>query len=444
MKILHYSLGFAPYRTGGLTKFCMDVMEEQQREGNEVFLLWPGRTYYFKGKTRIRETKTTNGVLSYEVINPTPVSYDEGIKQVDPFMYKGDKKCYEVFLEKIKPDIIHIHTFMGMHINFLIVAKQKKIKIVYTAHDFFPICPKVVMFKNGQICESVENCKECGQCNHTALSLWKIQILQSFLYRELKDCNMVRKIRKAHRDSYLGNVKKDYEVINSSNRIEDYKLLRSFYNKMLNMVDVIHFNSRLTQNIYEKYMTISVKKEVITITHANIGNHKREKEFGEQLKITYMGSQSYAKGYYMLREALDILWKEESKISLTIFFEPIEARQYLNVQDRYTYSDLDSIFNNTDILVAPSQLLETFGYTILEALSYGVPVLLTKNVGAKDIVPKKGGIILEQNSSVCLAETLRTISPCKLVSMNKCIIEEAEIKTIEEMCKEIEKKCYKG
>ena len=42
MKILHYSLGFPPYRTGGLTKFNYDLMIEQVKEGNDVALLWPG------------------------------------------------------------------------------------------------------------------------------------------------------------------------------------------------------------------------------------------------------------------------------------------------------------------------------------------------------------------------------------------------------------------
>ena len=43
MRILHYSLGFPPYRTGGLTKFCLDLMIEQKNEGDEVALLWPGQ-----------------------------------------------------------------------------------------------------------------------------------------------------------------------------------------------------------------------------------------------------------------------------------------------------------------------------------------------------------------------------------------------------------------
>lgn len=39
MKVLHYSLGFPPYRSGGLTKFALDLMREQLNEGNEVALL---------------------------------------------------------------------------------------------------------------------------------------------------------------------------------------------------------------------------------------------------------------------------------------------------------------------------------------------------------------------------------------------------------------------
>ena len=43
MKILHYSLGFPPYRTGGLTKYCIDLMLTQNEQGFETALLWPGR-----------------------------------------------------------------------------------------------------------------------------------------------------------------------------------------------------------------------------------------------------------------------------------------------------------------------------------------------------------------------------------------------------------------
>ena len=39
-----------------------------------------------------------------------------------------------------------------------------------------------------------------------------------------------------------------------------------------------------------------------------------------------------------------------------------------------------------DLLVVPSLWKETFSLITLEALSYGVPVLVSENVGAKDII----------------------------------------------------------
>lgn len=39
MRMLHYSLGFPPYRIGGKTKFCMDLMHQQMNMGHEVALM---------------------------------------------------------------------------------------------------------------------------------------------------------------------------------------------------------------------------------------------------------------------------------------------------------------------------------------------------------------------------------------------------------------------
>ena len=61
---------------------------------------------------------------------------------------------------------------------FLDAAKKKGIRLVFTTHDFFPICPKVTMFSHGKICDSIASCEACGVCNNTALSLKKIRILQ--------------------------------------------------------------------------------------------------------------------------------------------------------------------------------------------------------------------------------------------------------------------------
>lgn len=114
----------------------------------------------------------------------------------------------------------------------------------------------------------------------------------------------------------------------------------------------------------------------------------------------------------------------------------------MKVHDRYTYSGLKDIFDNTDVLVAPSIWYETFGFTVLEALSYGVPVVVSGTVGAKDILSNGAGIVIEDITSQKLCEVLKNLTIEKLEIMNRIIVEEQSIMRIQEMSLQIEQACY--
>lgn len=425
MNILHYSLGFPPYRTGGLTKFCMDLMKEQVREGNQVSLLWPGKIQLFGNHTRIKKNKSIDNIGSFEVINPTPVSYDEGIVDIQAFEVEGDLQVYERFLENLRPEIIHIHTLMGLHKNFLIAAKKLCIKTVFTTHDFFPICPKVTMFRDGMICPDAESCASCPKCNMTALSLKKIQILQSPLYRKLKNSSIVKKFRKSHRDEYLSEQKVIKGI--STKFSEDYMKLRQFYKSQLDLMDIVHYNSSVSKQVYEKYMG-KRRCVLIPITHGNIQDHRRIKKFSKPLKITYLGPMGGAKGFFYLKDVLDDLWKENQDFTLNVFFHKEGLPIYMKQHNPYNYSQLESIMNNTDILIAPSVWNETFGYTVIEALSYGVPVIVSSHVGAKDVIPDGCGIIVHDSNE--LKDAIKNLTIKKLEEMNFSILKYFQAKTI--------------
>ncbi|PWX16366.1 hypothetical protein CYK66_07125 [Clostridium perfringens] len=57
MNILHYSLGLPPYRSGGLTKYTIDLMEEQINQGENVSLLFPGKIKLVNSKVNIKKYK---------------------------------------------------------------------------------------------------------------------------------------------------------------------------------------------------------------------------------------------------------------------------------------------------------------------------------------------------------------------------------------------------
>lgn len=442
MKILHYSLGFPPFRTGGLTKFCTDLMVQQAREGNEVSLIWPGEIGILNKTTSIKNSgvKIINEsrICSYRIKNPLPIPYDEGIGNVEPFVNEGDEGVYLRFLEEIKPDVLHIHTFMGLHKNFLTAAKKLNIHIVFSAHDFFPICPKVTLFKNGGICENANNCDECSVCNASALSMKKMIILQSRIYRILKDTAIVKKLRKQHRDAYLADEDCKISEINFS----DYFQLKRYYQMMMNLIDVIHYNSTLTKEIYEKYLG-KRKSKVISISHGDISDNRRLKEVKDDcINVRYLGAQSRAKGYFYLKKSINNLKGNKNKLVLHIHFQPEKSEKYMRVHHRYTYSELEQIFENTDVLIMPSICYETYGYVVLEALSYGVPVIISNNVGAKDIIVENAGIVFDSKNQYALTHVLEQINADMLMEMNRVICEKQPIITMEKMARQIEKDCY--
>lgn len=310
MKILHYSLGFPPYRSGGLTKFCMDIMQEEKRIGHDVSMLWPGEIKLIRKDVLIKGRGQQQGIQSWEIINPLPVSYDEGIVDIEAFTAPCDKAVFVKFLKVAAPDVIHIHTFMGLHSEFVEAAKELGIKTVFSVHDFFAVCPKVTMYRNDAVCVHADNCGDCPQCNLTALSMKKIKILQSPLYRELKDSYVSKKLRKRHRDQYLsGNAEKEVKsTVGAHRSAEDYKSLRAYYGRMISSVDMVHYNSSVTKSVFERFF-IPSDSRVISISHADIKDNRKTKNFGKrlrnelcnELRLTYLGPAGGAKGFFVLR-----------------------------------------------------------------------------------------------------------------------------------------------
>lgn len=440
--ILHYSLGFPPYRTGGLTKFCMDLMREQRCTGHTVALLWPGRMPKIGGKTAIKYGGKIDGIDSYEVVNPTPVPFDEGVTAIEAFTQAGDPACYEQLLNAVRPDVIHVHTLMGLHESLLRIAKAKGIRLVFTAHDFFPLCPKVTMMRGGVLCNHVADCTHCAGCNATALPLWKVQLLQSPLYRIGKDAPIVKKLRKSHRDAYFEDAT-PAETLPDNRLAEDYRRLREHFGDLLDYMDILHYNSTVTRDRYEQFGK-KRNSTVLPISHADIADRRRERIYtsDQPLRLTYLGGYSQGKGWFVLREALDALWEKRQDFCLHLFFQPPDVPAYGVVHDRYTYDQLPDIFDQTDAALIPSVLYETFGYTALEAFSFGVPTIVTDHVGAKDVLPDGGCITVPANDADRLREAIDTLTPDRLTAMNKAILHADAPMTVHRLQEVIMQQCY--
>lgn len=439
MNILHYTLGLPPYRTGGLTKYSVDLMREQVKDGDSVFLLWPGKIRLAVKETSIKKRASFEGIKSYELINPLPVSLINGINNTAVYTKPCDINVYKDFIVKIKPDIVHIHTLMGIHREFFDACRDLGVKTVFTSHDYFGLCPMVSLLYDSMPCDNDNGCEKCVRCNSYALSYKKLVVLQSPLYRYLKDSSLVKMLRRRFKNKASSNFLQPENIPANSSDADQYKRLREYYLYMLSSVDKIHFNSSNTKRIFSRFINTD-NSEVISITHGDISNNKRYKSRGKRLRLAYLGPQLSYKGYNMLIDALDELSVSyEGQFELNIYMAPEDKRAYFNIHQPYAYSQLENVLESCDVVLCPSLWYETFGFTVLEALSYGVPVVITENVGAKDIVEdgKTGIVIKAEKKELVSALTDILNNSSLLTQMNRYIVENTDIKTMDDHAGEI-------
>lgn len=429
MNILHYCLGFPPYRTGGLTKYAIDLATKQS-EDNEVYVMWPGR-YGLTPKVRFVQKKKGDRLHSVEVINPMPVPLLEGIQDASIYMKDVDGRVYEDFLQEHKIEVVHAHTLMGLHKELLTAAKRLGIRVIFTVHDFFGICPKVNFMNGSTLCDesSVLSCENCYSCCKTALSMNKIKILQSGAYRLAKESKLVKKLKGAYKSNQAAA---DFEL-NTEDKRERvpekrgmYLNLREYFFGIFELVDVFHFNSYLTHQVFRRYYDKEFVYEIVPVITGSIKDQRAITEKKDKVHFTFIGNQTPYKGFPMLIEALDSLVNKGIHNFVLHAYSPQHyfKRDYLICHEPYKANEFPEVMGNTDLLLMPSRCNETFGLVALEALSYGRPVLVTQSCGIKDFVDERIAIIIsgeEQALAVELEKCCR--NPELLAEMNREVLD---------------------
>ena len=124
----------------------------------------------------------------------------------------------------------------------------------------------------------------------------------------------------------------------------------------------------------------------------------------------------------VLKKALDDLWESGKQDFILKMFGPVpQPAPYMQVQpEGFRHDELPEILSDTDVLVAPSVWYETFGFTVLEALSFGVPVIVTDHVGARDVVGQ-GGLVIPAGDDAALRQTIESLDSERLAAMRQAV-----------------------
>lgn len=171
---------------------------------------------------------------------------------------------------------------------------------------------------------------------------------------------------------------------------DKFDKLIDYYKGMFAQVDCFHFNSSVTHDVYGKNVEFS-KGEVISITHLGVHDNREIKEFdNSSLRLGFIGNITPYKGFPLLKQILIALSEEGlTNWNLSVYGGGVKIdsdNSNIKFKGKFTSKDLKRIYLEMDLLIVPSVWYETFSLITLEALSFGVPVLVSNTVGAKDLV----------------------------------------------------------
>lgn len=278
---------------------------------------------------------------------------------------------FEEILELVKPAIVHFHSIQGMGISMLETCFKKNIPYVVTLHDAWWVSQKQFIS-----CDNVE------KDTPVVPSAGKTT---SFAYSKHLD---------TFRDSRLRYVLENAECLLSPS----------------------NYSARFYKS--NKFENIIVNKNGVNVPH--LSKHTRE---GSTLRFGYVGGNTPIKGFNVIQHAFS---KNTGKdIQLTIAdnttnlgyssFSQDDISFYPDVKlvPGYTQDTIDQFFASIDVLLFPTQVMESFGLTVREALIRNVWVITTDAGGVtEDIIEGENGFIipLEDKGEALLAAINKTVA----------------------------------
>lgn len=332
------------YRFGGASVVYLNSAEILEKQGHKVVF------FSFNDDNNI----STNSE-KYFIDRKIQVGQNNNkAKNVTDYFYnKQAAKRLEILLKEEKPDIAHIHLFIGgITPSILPVLKKYAVPIVYTAHDYRLICPAYTFLDGkGSICEACagENFYNCA----------------------LKKCS---------KGDFLQSVVMMAEMY--------YR--NAFFNS-IKYIDGFCFVSNFAKNKHLQYMPKLKSKETTVLF--NFCKYKNDVFENKDSYFLYYGRISSEKGLITLLAAFKYIKHTNLKIvgsgsQLDILREYVIKNKINNIEflGFKSGAELTDLVSNAYFVIVPSEWYENNPMTIVESYSYGTPVIGANIGGIPEII----------------------------------------------------------
>src|SRR3954453_18783052 len=167
MRILFAAHQFFPEHYAGVEIVTLGLAQELRARGHETYVLAPKRSIPFNDiRPGEIEDYEYGGVPVRRVGRPK-----EGVFRPYRLGYENETMARRTreYMKEVRPDIVHAEHFQGLSASVIPVFKEFDVPLVYTATDFWTICPVVDLRRHdGVLCKSPEltHCIRCVASRH--------------------------------------------------------------------------------------------------------------------------------------------------------------------------------------------------------------------------------------------------------------------------------------
>lgn len=298
------------------------------------------------------------------------------------------KRGLDSALNNIKIDLAHAHNiYGGLTTSVLDTLRNRGLPIVLTLHDYKLICPNYKLLSHGKICE---DCK-------------------------FKKYFMAIKNR-CHKDSLIAS------AIYS---IETY--FNSFFDKYQKNIQLFISPSKFLK---EKFMEFGWSTEKIIYLPNFIAIDDFKPQFPPGPYFIYIGRLSSEKGLPTLMKAFMEIKSPKAKLYI-VGDGPIRKEleghahddQRIHFTGYLSGNSLKEVTRNALAVVVPSEWYENAPLSVLEAFSFGKPVIGSKIGGIPEMIDEGyNGYLFNPGDVNNLKEKLKlmlSLSDQKIISMGK-------------------------
>lgn len=365
MKILHVNSLYHPIAVGGAERSLQGLAEAQLARNHSIIVV-----ALIPGESHLGEV---NGVKVYYVglrnlywpfgnyhASPVRKAIWHALDSFNPMM----SGAFDGILTAEKPEVVHTHNLTGFSASVWRAASRQNRPIVHTVHDYSLLCPKSTMFSNG---------KNCPRQHWTCRA---------------------------------------------------YSIPRMTLSHRLDAVTAISQFILDRHTAAAVFASVPIKRVIHNFQPDVMAGDPPPKKAGKAFTFGFIGQLAPAKGLELLLSAFSELPDASLELVIAGKGEPGYEKRLRTLAEGKNVRFIgvarpEDFYPSIDALVVPSLWHEPFGRVIVEAYSYGVPVLASERGGIPEIVDHlRTGILFDPDNPATLLLALQQVSTDRSFAAN--------------------------